>query len=851
MSMTALDPHTKSRIIIHTDVDFFYGQVEQLRNPSIRNLPFAIQQKHILVTSNYLARKCGIKKLELVATACQKCPELVIINGEDLDRYRAASKRIFNLVRDEIVWNQQVERLGMDELWIDVTDMIDHHIQTLDEKMENNRELSMAGKHWFDLANPSHSETGTSSDNDDPHQKNKGFWYDLSDFVPGHHLYTYPSSSSFPSQVQLPHPIKRRMEIASHLAAYIRSRIQTTLGFTTSAGISSSKLLSKLSSELHKPDDQTTLYDTAVFASTYGSDNLKNHLSFMAHVQVRKLYGFGYRSLKILYEQLKILGWDGKLITPGSSSRKRKHDALGNENSKEHKLDRLGRHVKDENGREIEIEIDKDKSHATALLKNDDTLEEEFGNEDYKPVSKEKEHFLASQEEGLDVYTVVHMTRHDPSYFTKWYGDTLGSALWSKCLGIDPNPVVPTNPIPSTISIEDSFPRCNTASDLFSRMEGLVAELILRMENELICPPAAVDNTSGKLPSLEQSNQPHSPTADPARQGLQLNSLITASPTWLRYPRTLRLTLRFRSSKPTENLYTWQDNKRESRSCHLPVEVFNTEISIQERAALLTKRSLTGLARKLIMARPSHSSDSQSQHATSSTSTGTGTSTAAAQWDVSLINVAVTNLETEKPSMSSIMGYFTESTSEADKRPDNKASGKLLHPTLHSPLPPPNKISVTLSEQIPAGVDPGVWDALPENIKEEIIREAYHRHAETTNRTTTLSSDPIVKQEQADIHEDKTEVKLQVDGDIQLENEIVNATHEEFDEESNIEGEANNGEEGEEGEEDDDEEDDDDDPMRNSVTMYKCPDCHTSLPQFCVEAHILFHAKQNQENAVL
>lgn len=43
--------------------------------------------------------------------------ELAIVNGEDLTRYRAASKSIFQLARS-LVWGEKVERLGLDELFM-------------------------------------------------------------------------------------------------------------------------------------------------------------------------------------------------------------------------------------------------------------------------------------------------------------------------------------------------------------------------------------------------------------------------------------------------------------------------------------------------------------------------------------------------------------------------------------------------------------------------------------------------------------------------------------------------------------------------------------------------------------
>lgn len=55
--------------------------------------------------------------LFLFTTSFTPPADLAIVNGEDLARYRAASKNIFHLVRS-LVWGQQVERLGLDELFM-------------------------------------------------------------------------------------------------------------------------------------------------------------------------------------------------------------------------------------------------------------------------------------------------------------------------------------------------------------------------------------------------------------------------------------------------------------------------------------------------------------------------------------------------------------------------------------------------------------------------------------------------------------------------------------------------------------------------------------------------------------
>eukprot|EP00306_Pavlova_sp_CCMP459_P021913 CAMPEP_0185550872 /NCGR_PEP_ID=MMETSP1381-20130426/22634_1 /TAXON_ID=298111 /ORGANISM="Pavlova sp., Strain CCMP459" /LENGTH=95 /DNA_ID=CAMNT_0028163689 /DNA_START=12 /DNA_END=296 /DNA_ORIENTATION=+ len=48
-----LSPPGVSRAVVHFDVDAFYAQVEELRDPSLRDRPMAVTQKYLVVTCNY------------------------------------------------------------------------------------------------------------------------------------------------------------------------------------------------------------------------------------------------------------------------------------------------------------------------------------------------------------------------------------------------------------------------------------------------------------------------------------------------------------------------------------------------------------------------------------------------------------------------------------------------------------------------------------------------------------------------------------------------------------------------------------------------------------------------------
>lgn len=117
-------PTPAHRVILHFDLDCFYAQVEMIRNPALRQVPLGkliyynrffmagdvfllkaqnafvflissgIQQKYIIVTCNYVARGLGVTKMMSVTNAKEKCPQLVLVKGEDLTHYREMSYKV-------------------------------------------------------------------------------------------------------------------------------------------------------------------------------------------------------------------------------------------------------------------------------------------------------------------------------------------------------------------------------------------------------------------------------------------------------------------------------------------------------------------------------------------------------------------------------------------------------------------------------------------------------------------------------------------------------------------------------------------------------------------------------------
>ncbi|SPP83074.1 DNA polymerase iota [Drosophila guanche] len=198
------------RTIVHLDMDYFYAQVEEIRNPTLRTKALGIQQKSIVVTCNYVARAQGVHKLMLVEDALQVCPDLVLVNGEDLTPYRLMSQKIFDLLLN---YTPMVEKLGFDENFMDVSALV---------------ELRQAHAAEAQQKPPV-----------------------------GH---TYPADGTLLTTCSC--GCAQRLAIGTRIAQEIREELKLRLGITCCAGISYNKLLAKLVGSSHKPNQQTVLVST-------------------------------------------------------------------------------------------------------------------------------------------------------------------------------------------------------------------------------------------------------------------------------------------------------------------------------------------------------------------------------------------------------------------------------------------------------------------------------------------------------------------------------------------------------------------------------------------------------------
>ena len=114
------------RVIGHVDLDYFYAQVEEVENPSLKGKPVVVcvfsgrtEDSGVVSTSNYKARELGVGSGMPIVLAKKK------LEGKDAtlipvrhDKYEAVSEKVIQLVRDRV---DVLEQTGIDEAFFDVT----------------------------------------------------------------------------------------------------------------------------------------------------------------------------------------------------------------------------------------------------------------------------------------------------------------------------------------------------------------------------------------------------------------------------------------------------------------------------------------------------------------------------------------------------------------------------------------------------------------------------------------------------------------------------------------------------------------------------------------------------------
>lgn len=111
--------------IMHLDLDAFFCSVEEVRDPRLRGVAFAVGgrpgERGVVASCSYAARKFGVRSAMPTAQALRLCPSLRIVSGRH-GVYGAVSDQVMSRIHE---LSPSVEQISIDEAFVDLSGLND------------------------------------------------------------------------------------------------------------------------------------------------------------------------------------------------------------------------------------------------------------------------------------------------------------------------------------------------------------------------------------------------------------------------------------------------------------------------------------------------------------------------------------------------------------------------------------------------------------------------------------------------------------------------------------------------------------------------------------------------------
>ena len=116
----------QARLVMLVDLDYFYAQCEERRNPSIKGKPVVVcvysgrtEDSGVVSTANYVARKYGVKSGIPISLAKKKLEDVdAVFLPVDKEFYKEISESVMEILR---IYADRFEQVSVDEAYLDVT----------------------------------------------------------------------------------------------------------------------------------------------------------------------------------------------------------------------------------------------------------------------------------------------------------------------------------------------------------------------------------------------------------------------------------------------------------------------------------------------------------------------------------------------------------------------------------------------------------------------------------------------------------------------------------------------------------------------------------------------------------
>ncbi|XP_074598797.1 DNA polymerase kappa-like [Brevipalpus obovatus] len=189
-----------SQIICHVDMDMFFAAVEMKDQPHLREKPIAVGSMSMISTSNYVARRYGVRAAMAGFIAKKLCPDLILIKC-NFQKYSKESEKIMSVLRQ---YDPNILIMSCDEAYLNLTSYV---VESFLTKPENKNKIVLKENEWTN------------------------------------------------EKILIPEV----WDHASIIVEEMRGRVFQSSQLTCSAGISTNTMLAKIASDMNKPDGQFML----------------------------------------------------------------------------------------------------------------------------------------------------------------------------------------------------------------------------------------------------------------------------------------------------------------------------------------------------------------------------------------------------------------------------------------------------------------------------------------------------------------------------------------------------------------------------------------------------------------
>lgn len=281
--------------IVHIDMDAFYAAVEMRDNPELKDKPIAVGSMTMLSTSNYYARRFGVRAAMPGFIAKRLCPQLIIV-PPNFDKYRAVSTEVKEILAD---YDPNFMAMSLDEAYLNIT----KHLQERQNWPEDKRKYLI--------------KTGNSLENEKPgkeanklneHERSiSPLLFDDSppDLQPqGNPLQVNSEEQNNPQILQNSIVFGTSAE---EVVKEIRFRIEQKTTLTASAGIAPNTMLAKVCSDKNKPNGQYQILPSRQAVMDFIKDLPIRKVSGIGKVTEKMLKALGITTCTELYQQRTLL----------------------------------------------------------------------------------------------------------------------------------------------------------------------------------------------------------------------------------------------------------------------------------------------------------------------------------------------------------------------------------------------------------------------------------------------------------------------------------------------------------------------------------------------------------------